>query len=139
MTAEEIKKRLQEHMAIQHSCEVMREHIQSKCDEIERLKATIRYAKGDRKTLSNIDLAAAQINRSIARYSKQIMQREESEQEILQMLERVEKADARSVIILRFIDGVRFEDIPDQLHISARTVWYRYKEAVNQMADYSDL
>lgn len=138
MTEKEIKERLQKHLAIQHSCEVMREHIQSKCDEIERLKATIRcYAKGDRKTLSNIDLAIEQINRSIDRYSKQIMKLEESEQEILQMLERVENANARSVIILHFIDSVRFEDIPDKLSISLRTVWSLYKKAIHQMSDES--
>ena len=51
------------------------------------------------------------------------------------LIGKVTDEEGRAILSLRYIDGVRFEDIPGRLFISYATMWRRYEKAIAQIAD----
>lgn len=46
--------------------------------------------------------------------------------------------DGKKILSLRYIDGVSFEDIPERLYISERSMWRRYNKAISVIAIYAE-
>ena len=46
--------------------------------------------------------------------------------------------DGKAILSLRYIDGVRFEDIPERLFISERSMWRRYTDAIERIAENTE-
>ena len=70
----------------------------------------------------------------IHHYADMITEREQQEQRVLDMLACVEAPKHRSVLFCLYIEGVPFEEIPDRLFISERSVWNYADKAIAQIA-----
>ena len=54
------------------------------------------------------------------------------------LIGKVTDEEGRAILSLRCIDGVRFEDIPERLFISERSMWRRYNAAIFSIADNTE-
>lgn len=50
------------------------------------------------------------------------------------LISLADQSEGRQILRLRYLHGVRFEDIPERLFTSARSMWRKYNRAVNTIA-----
>ena len=114
-------------------CEYLYEKIRSKREDMQTLKAVTAdsVARHGNEVSDYVEKAIEQIDGLITYYAKMVVQREESERQVLSMIERISDSDAYLVIYLHYIQGVSFEEIPQRLLISQRSMWNRYRNALD--------
>lgn len=62
-----------------------------------------------------------------ARLNKELMELEEKREEVKAVIEQLENPDERFVLLYRYINQMKWEDIALELHFSLRSVHYYHK------------
>ena len=60
-------------------------------------------------------------------------EKDKSLSDVRALIALVEDPDGRYILILRYINGVSFDDIPEQMYISDRSMWRRYNRAIDEI------
>lgn len=134
MTVFEIKERLR---AYRRACR--------RCGELER---QIARRRADMRTLravrsdslpggkgNSMEAAIERIDELERRLVSEQSGRDAALDDVRALIGKVTDEEGRAILSLRYIDGVRFEDIPGRLFISYATMWRRYEKAIAQIAD----
>lgn len=136
MTPEEVKKQLGQYRKIRDECERLRGRIENKRKDMLYLQAVIADGTVRGGSVSNsVERAIEQTDVLIGYYAKRVAVREASELQALRMIESVDEPDGRSILFLHYIEGRRFEEIPDELHIANGTMWKYYKAALKKCSE----
>lgn len=61
------------------------------------------------------------------------MQRDAVLADVRALIDKADEPCGKSILLLRYIDGVRFEDIPDRLYISYATMWRKYNRTIEEI------
>lgn len=135
MTAKEVKKQLRSYNRIRADSDMLRRRIEYKKRSKEQLKAVASDGMPHSPTSANqIERATEEIDELIKRYIDMLVLSEEQELSVLKLIESAPNEDGRSILFLRYIEGKRFEDIPEILHISDRTMWNYYNDSIDKIA-----
>lgn len=138
MTAKEVKKQLRSYNRIRADSDMLRRRIEYKKRSKEQLKAVASDGMPHSPTSANqIERATEEIDELIKRYIDMLVLSEEQELSVLKLIESAPNEDGRSILFLRYIEGRRFEDIPDILHISIGSMWNYYNDTIDKIC--SDL
>lgn len=127
-----VSARLGEYDRLRRECRLLYRRLEDKQEDLKYLRAAVaggvthRHAGAEDHTARAMEL----IEGMTERYIRLAVQREEAESRVLAMVESVPDHEARTVLFLRYIQGMKMEDIPDEIHLSARTVWSRYREGI---------
>ncbi len=137
---EKIKRSLRKYLILREECVRMREKIQEKRREMDWLREILTQISTDSNTdvLRQAENALEQINSMIGYYTKLTVQREAEERQVVDMLDSISNDTGRRILYLRYIEGHRFNDIPDELYISSRCMWYKYKDAIDELCALYD-
>ena len=131
MTPEQVKQQLGQYRKIRDECERLRRRIEEKKKDMLHLQAVVADGMTRSSNVSDsVERAIEQIDALIGYYAQRVVLRESAEREVLKMIESAGEPDGRSILFLRYVEGKRFEDIADELHISIATMWRYYNEAI---------
>lgn len=132
---EKIKAMLGKYLTLRGSCANMRERIEDKRKEINWLRSLLEenYAGRRAEVCVQAERAAALIGGMIKYYTESVSKREKAERRVIDMLEKIEDDMGRQILYLHYIEGRSFNDIPDDLNMSSRNMWYKYKAAIEQL------
>lgn len=133
MTVEEVKARLRRYNDLRHECRRLARRIQSKRRDMEGLRAVKTDAlPGGRG--SSLESAVERIDALERRYRDKLLIRDAARLSAEALIALAEDETGRDILELHYIDGVRFEDIPEKLFISSATMWRRYNQAIQEIA-----
>lgn len=134
MTSGEIKKQLRQYRMICNECEHLQKRIEAKRADMNYLKAVVSNGTIRSSGVSDtVERAIELMDGLINRYALKTVACEEAEARVLDMIELVSEGLGRSILFLHYIEGKRFADIPDMLHIADKTMWRRYNEAIEKL------
>lgn len=135
----EIKTRLGEYKGLRKDCALMREKILQKQEDIAYLRTVMQEgARYSREILRQAETAVGLMERLTSRYVGMMAKREEAEQRILDMLDKVENNEGRRILYMHYIEGRPFDEIPGELDISDRTMWYKYKLVIEELCTLAE-
>ena len=133
MTVEEVKARLRRYNDLRHECRRLARRIQSKRRDMEGLRAVKTDAlPGGRG--NSLESAVERIDALERRYRDKLLIRDAAQLSAEALIALAEDETGRDILELHYIDGVRFEDIPEKLFISSATMWRRYNQAIQEIA-----
>lgn len=135
MTKEEIELVFKNYLSAQKAYQLEKERAARIRADAEQLKALNMSGMPHGTDVSDpvlnaickIIAAAELVNKAAAHYYEQLLEYE-------QLLSLVSSADAVLIIREHYEKEVDFEYIPDRLHISRRTMWRRYSEALEEIS-----
>ncbi len=134
MTTDEVKERLRAYRRIRNECEGLKNRIERKRSDMHYLQAVVSDSTSRGRGVSDsVERAVEKIDGLIRYYAERVAECEEAEQTVLEIIGCVDDPDGRSILFLRYIEGERFEDIADALHISNGTMWSRYNTALKNI------
>lgn len=135
MTKDEVKQQLRQYRKIRDECASLRRRIEGKRADMQYLKAVLNNGSVRSSDISDsVERAIELMDGLIRQYASILYRREEAEIQTLALIEQVDEPDGRSILFLRYIEGKRFEDIADELHISVRNMWRLYSDAIEKLA-----
>lgn len=130
-----VKKQLRSYNRIRADCDMLRRRIAIKRKDKEQLKAVaIDGMPHSSESSNSLERAEELIDELMKEYIRMLEEREERELHVLKLIEAAPDEDGHSILFLRYIEGRRFEDIPEILHISDRTMWRTYNDAIEKLA-----
>lgn len=133
MTVEEVKARLRRYNDLRHECRRLARRIQSKRRDMEGLRAVKTDAlPGGRG--NSLEATIEKIDALERRYRDKLLIRDAARLSAEALIALAEDETGRDILELHYIDGVRFEDIPEKLFISSATMWRRYNQAIQEIA-----
>lgn len=136
MTPEQVKQQLGRYRKIRDECERLRRRMEEKKKDMLHLQAVVADGMTRSSNVSDsVERAIEQIDALIGYYAQRVVLRESAEREVLKMIESVDEPDGRSILFLRYVEGKRFEDIADELHIANGTMWKYYKVALKKCSE----
>ena len=132
---ETIKARLGKYRMLCEECDYMRKRIESNRREMDWIKEVLTKIPAGIGTdaIRQAEIAMELIDGMISYYSKLTAQREAEERRVLDMLSGLKHETGSKILYLHFIEGHSFNDIPDELYIADRTMWYKYKAAIDEL------
>ena len=136
MTKDEVKQQLKQYTQLCHECEGIRHKIEEKREDMHYLQAVVtggRYARGS-DISDKVERVIELMDGLIHHYADRLLQREQQEKRVLDMLACVENPRHRDVLFCLYIERIPFEEIPDRLFISERSIWYYANAAIEQIA-----
>lgn len=134
MTVEEVKARLRRYNDLRHECRRLARRIQSKRRDMEGLRAVKTDALPGGKG-NSLESAVERIDALERRYRDKLLIRDAARLSAEALIALAQDETGRDILELHYIDGVRFEDIPEKLFISERTMWRIYERTVRQIAE----
>ena len=132
-----IKARLGKYLALRGECAGMCRRIQEKRKEADWLRRLLEEspARYNADVLAQAESAVTQIEAMINHYAELVKKREYEERRVIDMLEKTTNDIGRRILYLHYIEGMSFNDIPEELIISDRNMWYKYKAAIDELCD----
>lgn len=138
MTVFEIKERLRAYRRVCRRCEELEKHIARRRADMRTLRAvrtdSLPGGKGN-----SMEAAIEKIDGLERRLMDEQAGRDAALADVRALIDLVdtdseEGQDGKKILSLRYIDGVRFEDIPDMVGVSLRSMWRRYNGAISAIA-----
>ncbi len=134
MTVFEIKERLREYRKACRRCGELEQRIARKRSDMRALRAVRTDSQPGGKG-NSMEAAIERIDELERRLVTEQSGRDAALADVRALIGKVTDEEGRAILSLRYIDGVRFEDIPGRLCISYATMWRRYEKAIAQIAD----
>ena len=138
MTVFEIKERLRAYRRACRRCEELEKQIARRRADMRTLRAvrtdSLPGGKGN-----SMEAAIEKIDGLERRLMDEQAGRDAALADVRVLIDLVdtdseEGQDGKKILSLRYIDGVRFEDIPDMVGVSLRSMWRRYNGAISAIA-----
>lgn len=134
MTVEEVKARLQRYNNLRRECRKLQKNIRARRVNMTAPRAikTDALPGGRGNSLEAAIERIDELERELHRLEHEAdIARADAET----LIGLAGSGDGREILRLRYLDGVRFEEIPDRLPVSYRTMYRRYKEAIHEIAE----
>lgn len=132
MTVFEIKERLRAYRRVCRRCEELEKQIARRRADMRTLRAvrtdSLPGGKGN-----SMEAAIEKIDGLERRLMDEQAGRDAALSDVSALIGEADSDDGKAILSLRYIDGVRFEDIPERLFISERSMWRRYNEAIKKI------
>ena len=137
MTVFEIKERLWEYRRACRRCGELERQIARRRADMHTLRAvrsdSLPGGKGN-----SMEAAIERIDELERRLVSEQSGRDAALADVRVLIGKVTDEEGRAILSLRCINGVRFEDIPERLFISERSMWRRYNAAIFSIADNTE-
>lgn len=138
MTTYEVKERLREYRRACRRCGELEQRIARKRSDMRALRAVRSDSQPGGKG-NSMEAAIERIDELERRLMDEHAGRDAALADVRALIDLVdtgsdEGQDGRKILSLRYIDGVRFEDIPDIAKVSLRSMWRRYNRAIAEIA-----
>ena len=138
MTTYEVKERLREYRRACRRCGELEQRIARKRSDMRALRA-VRTDSQPGGSGNSLEAAIEKIDGLERRLMDEHAGRDAALADVRALIDLVdtgsdEGQDGRKILSLRYIDGVRFEDIPDIAKVSLRSMWRRYNRAIAEIA-----
>ena len=137
MTADEVKERLRAYRRACKECRKLNRKIRDKRESMTQPRAVRTDALPGGKG-NTLEAAIEKIDALERRLDAAQSEKDKSLSDVRALIALVEDPDGRYILILRYINGVSFDDIPEQVFISPATMWRRYNRAIDQIAQKND-
>lgn len=136
MTKDDVKQQLRRYRKIRAECAMLRRRMEDKQADMRYLQAVVSDGMTCRSSgiSDSVERAVELMDGLMRRYAAMIAQREQAEIDTLAWIELADDPDGRSILFLRYIEGKKFEEIADELHISMRNMWRYYGNAIEKLA-----
>lgn len=136
MTKDEVKQQFKHYAALCRECEAFRRKIEDKREDMHYLQAVVTSGSCARghDISDKVERVIELMDGLIHHYTDMIMEREQQEQRVMDMLACVDTPEHRNVLFCLYIEKVPFEEIPDRLFISERSIWNYANKAIEQIA-----
>lgn len=132
MTADEVKGRLRAYRRACKECCKLNRKIRDKRDSMTQPRAVRTDALPGGKG-NTLEAAIEKIDALERRLDAAQSEKDKSLSDVRALIALVENPDGRYILILRYINGVSFDDIPEQMYISDRSMWRRYNRAIDEI------
>lgn len=135
MTKDELKMLLKNYAVLRDDCIRLRRTVEEKKKDILFLRGVVtdgQFVRGG-DVSDGVERAVELIDGLIGLYTERIIQLEETQRQVLTLLDAVEDAIGRRILHAHYIEGVKFADIPNMLCISERSVWNYYSKALDEI------
>ena len=137
MTTYEVKERLREYRRACRRCGELEQRIARKRSDMRALRA-VRTDSQPGGSENSLEAAIEKIDGLERRLVSEQSGRDAALADVRALIGKVTDEEGRAILSLRYIDGVRFEDIPERLFISERSMWRRYYNAISSIADNTE-
>ena len=137
MTTYEVKERLREYRRACRRCGELEQRIARKRSDMRALRA-VRTDSQPGGSGNSLEAAIEKIDGLERRLVSEQTGRDAALADVRVLIGKVTDEEGRAILSLRCIDGVRFEDIPERLFISERSMWRRYNAAIFSIADNTE-
>ncbi len=132
MTADEVKGRLRAYRRACKECCKLNRKIRDKRDSMTQPRAVRTDALPGGKG-NTLEAAIEKIDTLERRLHAAESEKDKALSDVRTLIALVEDPDGRYILILRYINGVSFDDIPEQMYISDRSMWRRYNRAIDEI------
>lgn len=132
MTTEEVKERLRTYQRACKECRKLNRKIRDKRESMTQPRAVRTDALPGGKG-NTLEAAIEKIDTLERRLDAAQSEKDKSLSDVRALIALVEDPDGRYILILRYINGVSFDDIPEQMYISDRSMWRRYNRAIDEI------
>ncbi len=132
MTTEEVKERLRTYQRACKECRKLNRKIRDKRESMTQPRAVRADALPGGKG-NTLEAAIEKIDALERRLDAAQSEKDKSLSDVRALIALVEDPDGRYILILRYINGVSFDDIPEQMYISDRSMWRRYNRAIDEI------
>ena len=132
MTADEVKERLRAYRRACKECRKLSRKIRDKRESMTQPRAVRTDALPGGKG-NTLEAAIEKIDTLERRLDAAQSEKNKALADVRAMIALVEDPDGRYILILRYINGVSFDDIPEQMYISDRSMWRRYNRAIDEI------
>ena len=132
MTADEVKERLRAYRRACKECRKLSRKIRDKRESMTQPRAVRTDALPGGKG-NTLEAAIEKIDTLERRLDAAQSEKDKALADVRAMIALVEDPDGRYILILRYINGVSFDDIPEQMYISDRSMWRRYNRAIDEI------
>ncbi len=132
MTADEVKERLRAYRRIRNECRKLSRKIRDKRESMTQPRAVRTDALPGGKG-NTLEAAIEKIDTLERRLHAAESEKDKALSDVRTLIALVEDPDGRYILILRYINGVSFDDIPEQMYISDRSMWRRYNRAIDEI------
>lgn len=132
MTTEEVKERLRTYQRACKECRKLNRKIRDKRESMTQPRAVRTDALPGGKG-NTLEAAIEKIDALERRLDAAQSEKDKALSDVRALIALVEDPDGRYILILRYINGVSFDDIPEQMYISDRSMWRRYNRAIDEI------
>ena len=132
MTTEEVKERLRTYQRACKECHKLNRKIRDKRESMTQPRAVRTDALPGGKG-NTLEAAIEKIDALERRLDAAESEKDKALSDVRTLIALVEDPDGRYILILRYINGVSFDDIPEQMYISDRSMWRRYNRAIDEI------
>lgn len=132
MTTEEVKERLRAYRRACKECRKLNRKIRDKRESMTQPRAVRTDALPGGKG-NTLEAAIEKIDTLERRLHAAESEKDKALSDVRTLIALVEDPDGRYILILRYINGVSFDDIPEQMYISDRSMWRRYNRAIDEI------
>ena len=132
MTADEVKERLRAYRRACKECRKLNRKIKDKRESMTQPRAVRTDALPGGKG-NTLEAAIEKIDTLERRLHAAESEKDKALSDVRTLIALVEDPDGRYILILRYINGVSFDDIPEQMYISDRSMWRRYNRAIDEI------
>lgn len=132
MTTEEVKERLRTYQRACKECRKLNRKIRDKRESMTQPRAVRTDALPGGKG-NTLEAAIEKIDTLERRLHAAQSEKDKALSDVRTLIALVEDPDGRYILILRYINGVSFDDIPEQMYISDRSMWRRYNRAIDEI------
>ena len=132
MTADEVKERLRAYRRACKECRKLNRKIRDKRESMTQPRAVRTDALPGGKG-NTLEAAIEKIDALERRLDAAQSEKDKSLSDVRALIALAEDPDGRYILILRYINGVSFDDIPEQMYISDRSMWRRYNRAIDEI------
>ena len=132
MTADEVKGRLRAFRRACKECHKLNRKIRDKRESMTQPRAVRTDALPGGKG-NTLEAAIEKIDALERRLDAAESEKDKALSDVRTLIALVEDPDGRYILILRYINGVSFDDIPEQMYISDRSMWRRYNRAIDEI------
>ena len=132
MTTEEVKERLRAYRRACKECRKLNRKIRDKRESMTQPRAVRTDALPGGKG-NTLEAAIEKIDTLERRLHAAESEKDKALSDVRTLIALAEDPDGRYILILRYINGVSFDDIPEQMYISDRSMWRRYNRAIDEI------
>lgn len=134
MTMEEVKARLRRGNELRRECRKLQKNIRARRVNMTAPRAVKTDALPGGKG-NSLEAAIEKIDALERRLHCLEREAEAARADAETLIELVDCRDGYDILRLHYLDGVRFEEIPDRLPVSYRTMYRRYKDAIREISE----
>ena len=137
MNRQEIIKMFKQYRGLRLECQRLHKRISDKRNDIYDVKAVVMSGANVRSgdIADRVERVVEMLNDLADFYIRKVEEAEQSEREIVEMIDRLSDSEERGVLVLHYVEGKTFLEIGDDMHLSERTVWYRHNCAIGKLCD----